>query len=277
LKPSKKTIFRFPDNKKSTPDLKRVDVNPTTTDKKGLAGIYELLLRRFKTTVYLGTLMPLYILGGAMLGVSIAPGIALFEWVQGQTETIHPVYKYLALGSTVGAAIFITGFSLMILAPTLNFLLRTTPKPYRGPYYSVDFVKWFIHNSLLYLVRYTFLEFVTPTPFNLAFYRAMGMKVGKGTQINTSNISDPALIELGDYVTVGGSATIVGHYGQGGYLVLAPVKIGDKVTIGLRASIMGGVNIGEGAKILPHSIVLPKTQIPAGETWGGVPAVKLEI
>jgi acetyltransferase-like isoleucine patch superfamily enzyme len=65
------------------------------------------------------------------------------------------------------------------------------------------------------------------------------------------------------------------HYGQGGYLVLAPIKIGDKVTVGLRSSIMGGVTIGEGAKILPHSIVLPKTQIPAGETWGGVPAQKI--
>jgi acetyltransferase-like isoleucine patch superfamily enzyme len=69
--------------------------------------------------------------------------------------------------------------------------------------------------------------------------------------------------------------TIVAHYGQGGFLVLAPVHIGDKATIGLRAVLMGGVVIGEGAKILPNSVVLPKTKIPAGETWGGVPAQRI--
>jgi acetyltransferase-like isoleucine patch superfamily enzyme len=104
----------------------------------------------------------------------------------------------------------------------------------------------------------------------------MGMKIGEGTLINSSHLSDPSLIEMGRKVTLGGSVTIVAHYGQGGFLVLAPVKIGDKATIGLRAILMGGVTIGEGAKILPNSVVLPKTQVPAGETWGGVPARKIE-
>ena len=66
--------------------------------------------------------------------------------------------------------------------------------------------------------------------------------------------------------------TLLAHYGQGGFFsVLAPVKIGDGVTVGLKASIMGGVEIGMGAKIIPHSVVLPKTIIPPGETWAGFP------
>jgi acetyltransferase-like isoleucine patch superfamily enzyme len=105
----------------------------------------------------------------------------------------------------------------------------------------------------------------------------MGMKIGNGTIINTIHISDPSLIEMGRKVTLGGSVTIAAHYGQGGFLVLSPVKIGDKATIGLRAIIMGGVEIGEGAKILPNSVILPKTRIPAGETWGGVPARRMEM
>jgi serine acetyltransferase len=40
---------------------------------------------------------------------------------------------------------------------------------------------------------------------------------------------------------------------------------------------MGGAQIGKGAKILPNSVVLPKTVIPAGETWGGVPAQKITV
>jgi len=254
---------------------KRVDIDPRTTSHSGIAGLYELALRRFKTTMYLITIAPLYAIGAAFLGLSLAPAIYLYKHVSPLLSSEVGWLQALSMGLALGAGFFIFGFSLIIIVPIANFIMRTNPKTFRGPYYSVDFLRWFVHNSLTYLVRYTFLEFITPTPFNLLFFRMMGMKIGSGTQINSSNISDPALIELGKNVTIGGSATLCAHYGMGGYLILAPVKIGDHVTIGLKSSVMGGVQIGDGAKVLPHSVVLPKTIIPAGETWGGVPAQKI--
>ena len=122
-------------------------------------------------------------------------------------------------------------------------------------------------------MRYTFAKFMTPTPLSVLFYKMMRMKIGRAVQINTTNISDPCMIELGDKVTIGGSATLIGHYGSAGFLVLAPVRIGNKVTIGLRAIIMGDVEIGNNVRILPNSVVMPKTRIPDGEIWGGIPAV----
>ena len=116
------------------------------------------------------------------------------------------------------------------------------------------------------MVRLSFLDFVTPSPLNVLFYRMMGMKIGKGVVINTTNISDPSLITLGDYVTVGGSATIFAHYGQKGYLIIAPVTVGSGTNIGLKASIMGGVTVGKNVTIKPHVALLPKTDIPDGET-----------
>jgi acetyltransferase-like isoleucine patch superfamily enzyme len=98
----------------------------------------------------------------------------------------------------------------------------------------------------------------------MMFYRLMGMKIGKGAHINTTNISDPALIEIGDKVTIGGSVHLIGHYASKGYLIVQGVKIHDRVTIGLKATIMGDVEIGEGASIGPHEIILPKSRIPPG-------------
>lgn len=276
VKKKKKVIFLKSHRPKGGRKKKRVDTDPQSTSHTGLKGLYELALRRFKTLVYLLTIFPLYCLGGLFMGLSLVPGIALFQWANELTAQAGWFVRYPALGVSIGVGFFLFGFSLILIAPTANWLLRTTPKTFRGPYYSIDFIQWFIHNSFTYLVRYTFLEFITPTPFNLLFFKLMGMKIGAGTQINSSNISDPALIEMGDKVTIGGSATLCAHYGMGGYLILAPVKIGNKVTIGLKASVMGGVTIGDEAKVLPHSVVLPKTVIPAGETWGGVPAVKLK-
>jgi acetyltransferase-like isoleucine patch superfamily enzyme len=105
----------------------------------------------------------------------------------------------------------------------------------------------------------------------------MGMKIGSGVYINSTAVVDPSLIEIQDRVTIGGSASILAHYSQGGYLVVSPVKIGRGATIGLRAVLMGGVEVGEGAKVLANSFVLPNTKIPAGETWGGIPAVKVDL
>lgn len=91
----------------------------------------------------------------------------------------------------------------------------------------------------------------------------MGMKIGKGVHLNTTNISDPSLIELEDHVTIGGSAHIIAHYASKGYVIVEPVKIKKGATVGLKATIMGDVEIGENAVIAPHEVVFPKSRIPA--------------
>jgi len=254
-----------------------MDVTKQKSDRKGVSGFLENLLRKFQILAHLVLITPLYMLGSLSIGLAFVPGFYLFQTASSLSESWSPIFKYWALGSSLAMGYFAYGFSLLFLLPTLNFLFYTKLSAWRGPYYSLPAIRWYIHNALTYLMRFTFLEFITPTPFNLLFYRLMGMKIGNGTVINTAHLSDPSLIEMGKQVTLGGSVTIVAHYGQGGYLVLAPVKIGDKATIGLRAIVMGGVEIGEGAKIMPGSVLLPKTVVPAGETWGGVPARAIDL
>jgi hypothetical protein len=254
---------------------KRRYVDPQGSQRGGMAGLAEGLFRRFKNLAHILMIIPLYGLGCVIIGLAAFPGIALYDFLTAAVVGQSAPLRYAVKGAAIGGAYFTFGFALLLVLPSINFILRTRLKPWRGPYYSLEAIRWYIHNGATYLARYMFLEFVTPTPFNLTFYRLMGMKIGAGTQINSTWISDPSLIELGEKVTIGGSATIVAHYGQSGYLVLAPVKIGNGVTIGLKATVMGGVTIGDGAKVMPNSVVLPKTMIPPGETWGGVPAHKI--
>jgi hypothetical protein len=255
---------------------KKIDLDTTESQHGGLKGIFEKLLRRFKTFMHIFTMIPVYFFGCAILGTCLVPGIAFFRWTSMLLSAQPAWVQNFGIGLSLAAGYFMYGTSLIFLSPAVNFLIRGNLKTWRGPYYSAESFKWFLHNALTYMARFTFLEFVTPSPLGLLFYRMMGMKMGHGVVINSTWISDPSMIEMGDKVTIGGSVTIVAHYGQGGLLVIAPVKIGSHCTIGLKATIMGGVTIGEGAKILPHSVLLPKTEVPAGETWGGVPATKIE-
>jgi hypothetical protein len=256
---------------------KKLDTANQKSDRKGFAGFFEGAMRRFSTLLQVLMMLPLYGLACVCGGISLAPAFYLHDWLSRISENWPSLAHHSAMGFSVIAGFFIFGFTAIFVLPAVNFLTWSYLKPWRGPYFSLEAIRWYIHNGAVYLLRYSFLEFITPSPFLNLFYQLMGMKIGRGTIINSTHISDPSLIRLGERVTVGGSATIVGHYGQGGYLVLAPVIIEDQVTIGLKATIMGGCVIGKGAKILPNSVVLPKTKIPAGETWGGVPAQKINI
>ncbi|MDX9730752.1 MAG: hypothetical protein RBT63_03185 [Bdellovibrionales bacterium] len=253
-------------------------VDPSTSSRRGAAGYFETILRRFKTILHLVMLTLLYVLLCSVTGLAIVPGILLGRWILKHSESWSMFMSAWALGFAIVAAAILTAVALVIVLPTANAVLLWGGrlKEWRGPYYSIEVIRWYIHNGITYILRYTFLELFTPSPLSSLFYRLMGMKIGKGSIVNTTAISDPSLISIGRNVTIGGSVTIVGHYGQSGYLVLSPVLIGDGATIGLRASIMGGVKIGSNARIMPHSVVLPKTQIGEGETWGGVPAVRIQ-
>lgn len=254
---------------------KHINLETLESKHKGLKGFFEKTLRRFKIFTQIAIMIPMYFVGCLLFGLSAVPAIWVFKYITGFFN--EGFLGLFSIGFAISFGYFVFGFTMIFVTPIMNFIIRGYLKPWRGPYYSFEAVIWFLHNGLTYMPRFTFLNFITPSPLANLFYKMMGMKIGNGTIINTVYISDPSLITLGKKVTLGGSVTLVAHYGQSGLLVISPLVIGDNCTIGLKSSVMGGVTIGNNVKILPHSVVMPKTHIPDNETWGGVPAVKINI
>jgi hypothetical protein len=246
---------------------KKEDVYSGTSNRKGIAGLFETLFRRFRIVGYLAALLPLYILCILAMGISAVPGIYVFNFMYEYSIHWNQILHFGIIGIGLFTGFFLYGLSLIFIVPLFNYLLPVRVKPFRGGFYSLPSIPWYIHNALTYIVRYTFLEFFTPTPLNILFYKLMGMKIGKNSHINTTHISDPSLIEIGERVTIGGSATLIAHYASQGFLIVERVKIHDGVTIGLKATIMGDVEIGEGATVGPHEVILPKSRIPAGRKF----------
>jgi acetyltransferase-like isoleucine patch superfamily enzyme len=236
------------------------------------SGLLDRLVQRYGFVAHTLAAFGLYLICALALGIALAPGMALVDFVWAGVAADPAGWRWLQRGVAVGLAAFVSGLSLLLVVPLLNWLLPTRAKPFRGGYYSLAAIPWALHNGLFYLVRYTFLPYATLTPFGIWFLRAMGMRVGQRAFINTEFISDPRLIEIGDDVVIGGSVHLFAHYGGGGHLHVAPVRIASRATIGQKATVMGDVEIGEGATVLPHSVVLPGSRIGKGEIWGGVPA-----
>lgn len=247
-------------------DKKKIlDVNAIESERTGWSGFVETVMRRFRNVSFMLIMAPIGLLYIFCVSVSLIPGVTLYRYVSEATLNSTPFWQNAGLAFSISAGFFLYGLSVIFVVPLVNKLLPLKVKPHRATWYSLSVVPWYYHNALTYLVRYTFLEFLTPTPLNKLFYQMMGMKIGQGTIINSTNISDLCLIEIGDYVTIGGSATLVAHYGMKGMLIIDRLVIEDKVTIGLKATVFGDVVIGKGAMVKPNDVVMPKSRIPARE------------
>ena len=235
-------------------------------------GAVDRFIRRFSSLSYALAVIAVYVIAAMAVGLALVPSFLLVNRAGPQLWSWESWLRWPALGLLGGSALFLSGFALLVVVPILNFLLPTRLRPFSGGYFTLAAVPWYLHNALFYLVRFSFLPFVTMTPIGILFLRAMGMRLGRRVRISSENFSDPSMITLGDDVVIGGSATLFCHYGGAGRLVIAPIVVGDRATIGEKATVMGDVIVGEGATVLAHSVLFPGTRVGAHERWGGVPS-----
>lgn len=244
------------------------DINQRSSTKTGVSAIVENVFRKLGNIGFAIFLVPIMLVCVFCLAVALTPGLMILQWMGPLIADYSILLKSFcyAFGIATGFLSFIV--TLITIVPIMNYPVIPFVKPNRGAWFSMESVPWYYHNALTYLVRYTILDLITPSPMNVWFFKMMGMKVGKGVLINTSNVSDPCLITLEDYVTIGGSVYMMAHYGMKGFLIIDKLHIKRGAMVGLSAKILGGVTIGEKAVVGPNVVVYPKTIIKPGEKYG---------
>jgi len=141
-------------------------------------------------------------------------------------------------------------------------------------------VRWYKRQNPLKIMRNYMLlglsnVLVFPSIKRL-LWRLCGAKVGKNVIIGPRVGMDfffPELITIGDNCIIGFQATILAHEFLMDEWRRGKVEIGKNVVIGTGATILPGVKIGDKAIIGAKALVMDN--VPAGQTWVGVPARKL--
>jgi hypothetical protein len=152
-----------------------------------------------------------------------------------------------------------------IVVGSVERLLTLGLKPGAYPPGSPVFFRWLVYSGLhLWLVSLV-LPFLRGNNWIKIYLRVAGAKVGKETFINTKDIYDAYLLEIGDKVLIGGEAFLNCHLFEHGHLNLDTIIIGDGTTVGANAYLTPGTRTGKNSAVGMYTYLRRNTEVGDGE------------
>jgi non-ribosomal peptide synthetase-like protein len=173
-----------------------------------------------------------------------------------------------------------TALSLIVVSMAIVIAMRwlVLPRVRAGTYsiYSVFyFRKWCM--ALCTEVVLETLNSLFATVYMRYWYKMMGAKIGKGSEISTNLAGRYDLVDIGKGNFIGDEAIFGDEEIRNGYMTLGTVKTGDRVFFGNAAIVPAGSVIEDGALIGVKSKMPDSLHVKANETWFGSPAIKLPV
>ncbi len=182
------------------------------------------------------------------------------------------------IGPTLGWVVLIILWIIVASAPVrlmvylaIRWAMMRNVRPGRYPKHGwVNTKIWFIQK----LVTVLAVKQIAGTPWTVRVARWGGATVADDARLL-------ALPPVTGLMTVGSGATIeeevdtTGWWIDGEELVVGDFSIGANARVGTRSLLVPGCEIGEGAEILPGSVV--DREIPPGELWGGSPIAHMGV
>jgi len=172
-----------------------------------------------------------------------------------------------AICNIVLAAAFVT---------TLRWILLPRVRPGTYSVHSWFYLrKWTL--ALAVEVILSVLGALFATVYMRAWYRSMGMKIGKDTEISTSFPGLYDLVEIGDKCFIADLAVMGEEEIKHGWMTFDRVTTGDQVFVGNASIVPPGSHLGDRSLVGVYSRAPGGDKVKAGQTWYGSPAMQLPV
>jgi len=182
-------------------------------------------------------------------------------------------FTYMVIVPTL-AIVYILLFALETIAITR--LLQRNIKPGKYPIYSLTyFRKWF--TDQLMSINLIVLHPIYATVYVSAFFRALGAKIGKNTEISTASSVTHPLLKIGNGSFVADAVTLGESDVRGQQLILDYTEIENNSFVGNSALIPQGYKLQSNMLIGVLSIPPEKKEQEQNQAkdWFGSPAIAL--
>ncbi|MCA1008477.1 amino acid adenylation domain-containing protein [Rhodococcus hoagii] len=141
-------------------------------------------------------------------------------------------------------------------------------KPGRYPLWGATYLRLWAIDRVLALSP---MPVLAGSPLMASFLRAVGARVGRDTEIGTSSIPFPAMVRLGDGVTIGYNADLRAWKVVSGWVVVENVVVEDRAFVGANSVLEPGAHVEHSAMLADQSVLDRGRRLPAGQRWAGSP------
>lgn len=115
------------------------------------------------------------------------------------------------------------------------------------------------------------------TLYMRSWYRLMGARIGKDSEISTNLSGRYDLVEIGEKCFIADEVVLGDEDMRRGWMYLRKVKTGSRVFIGNDAVVPPGAEVPSGALIGIKSKPPANSELSEGDTWFGSPPMKLPV
>lgn len=194
------------------------------------------------------------------------------NWTSGDSDYVIPWHMVPVYAWPAALALVFISMGVAVVMRWI--LLPDRVQPGRHSIFSsFYFRKWMLGVMVESMLET--LNSLYATVFMRNWYRLMGCKLGRGTEISANFAGRYDLIEMGENNFIGDQAIFGDEDIHRGWMILKTLKTGDRVFFGNNAVIAQGSVIEDDALIGVKSRLPDSLHVKTGETWFGSPAIKL--
>lgn len=170
-----------------------------------------------------------------------------------------------------------SGCSAALVIVAFKWILMGRYRPCERPLWSPFVWKTEVVTSLLdnYASPF-FLDLLAGTPFICWFFRLMGTKIGKRVYLDTTELTEFDLIQIGDDVAVNLDCTLQTHLFEDRVMKMSTVEIGNGCNLGAMSLILYDTQLGDGSSVGDLSLVMKGESLPPNTAWTGIPGRRLD-
>ena len=224
------------------------------------------------------TALSCFLVESVVVGLAALPAVAFYRWHLDLGLSPEALRLFLLAAAAIPAYI-IFALLFMLLSAEATRLLGWRP-PRRAeltiadlPAPLLDWARYAIMSHLVHVIAGTMFR---STPVWIWYLRRNGARIGRHVWVNSLQVSDDCLLDIGDEVVIGAGVHLSAHTVERGRLLLAPITLGARTTIGVGAHVGVGVETGEGTQIGAMSVVPKHARLEPHTTYVGIPARPLD-
>jgi non-ribosomal peptide synthetase-like protein len=207
------------------------------------------------------------------LAFVIAAGYLIVELVMPLADEDYWVAK---IAGALAVSGFLFGAGSFLLVVGLKWILVGRYRPRAAPMWTpFVWISEAVTNLYESLAVPNFLDVLRGTPMLPWALRLLGVRIGKGVYMNTTDVTEFDCVRIGDGAELNAWCGPQTHLFEDRVMKIGLVEIGARVTVGVRSTILYDAHVGENTRLGPLTLVAKGERLPAGTRWEGSPAKRV--